>query len=409
MSSSRRLLDICPKVVPAGAVSELVIRATDDFHFQPTANYEVQCFPREAIGSDHAEPGIAPADVHVSGDGKLHIRFAFLGEQEYAIFVYAVAEEKRTLLAELSVYSLEDDLFALRPFKGDFHMHSNRSDGKDSPAHVAAACRRIGLDFMALTDHRQYQPSLDAIAAFADMPIDLKMYPGEEVHPPENTVHIVNFGGRFSINALFDDDTYRREVSDIEQSLSENFTPKDRYRYASCVWCYEKIRQAGGLSLFCHPYWIINERYCVPESLIEALLRNKPFDAFEIIGGFPRANTERNALQIARYHEERAKGRTYPIVGVSDAHGCERDELFGWYYTIVWAPSADLSEIINGVKSFHSVAIEAVPDAPVHIHGPFRLVKYAYFLLREVFPAHDALCREEGELMMAHLTGDATA
>ena len=31
------------------------------------------------------------------------------------------------------------------------------------------------------------------------------------------------------------------------------------------------------------------------------------------------------------------------------------------------------------------------------------------FLLREVFPLHDELCREEGEWMEAHLRGDATA
>jgi len=31
------------------------------------------------------------------------------------------------------------------------------------------------------------------------------------------------------------------------------------------------------------------------------------------------------------------------------------------------------------------------------------------FLTREVFPLHDELCKEEGEWMAAHLTGDASA
>jgi hypothetical protein len=36
-------------------------------------------------------------------------------------------------------------------------------------------------------------------------------------------------------------------------------------------------------------------------------------------------------------------------------------------------------------------------------------VKFALFLMREVFPQHDALCREEGDLMLSHLRGDAGA
>jgi hypothetical protein len=36
-------------------------------------------------------------------------------------------------------------------------------------------------------------------------------------------------------------------------------------------------------------------------------------------------------------------------------------------------------------------------------------VKYSHFLLREVFPLHDALCVEEGRLMIEHLSGDREA
>jgi hypothetical protein len=40
-----------------------------------------------------------------------------------------------------------------------------------------------------------------------------------------------------------------------------------------------------------------------------------------------------------------------------------------------------------------------LPGEVVRVYGPFRLVKYALFLLREVFPAHDELCREESAAM----------
>jgi len=57
----------------------------------------------------------------------------------------------------------------------------------------------------------------------------------------------------------------------------------------------------------------------------------------------------------------------------------------------------------------YSVAVEALPNETPRAFGPFRLVKYALFLMREVFPQHDELCREEGRLMRRHLAGDAHA
>jgi hypothetical protein len=110
---------------------------------------------------------------------------------------------------------------------------------------------------------------------------------------------------------------------------------------------------------------------------------------------------------VARYHEERARGKRIPIVGVSDSHGCDPEDLFGWYYTIVFAPSNDLPALVGAIKDLFSVAVEALPGQPARAYGPYRLVRYAQFLLRELFPRHDALCAEEGRLMLAHAAGEA--
>ena len=195
-----------------------------------------------------------------------------------------------------------------------------------------------------------------------------------------------------------------RETADLP-------TGERRYQYASCVWCYRKIRQAGGLAIFCHPYWVTHRAYNVPEWLIERHLADRPFDAFELIGGFHMHEAESNVLQVARYHEQRTRdpARPIPVVGVSDAHGCERGELFGWYYTIVLAASPSLPDVIDAVRGCYSVAVEALPGAPPRAHGPMRLVKFAQFLLREVFGARDELCAEEGRLMLSHVAGDPAA
>ncbi len=100
-------------------------------------------------------------------------------EDEY---ILKLEDESGKVLEEFSIYALKSDLYDLRPYKGDFHMHSCNSDGKETAAYVAASCRRVGFDFMALTDHGKYDPSLEAMAAMKQMDCDMLCCPGEEVH-----------------------------------------------------------------------------------------------------------------------------------------------------------------------------------------------------------------------------------
>lgn len=407
MRDEVRFFEVTPRVVPAGRESEIVVRPLyEHCRIEPGEAMEVRCFPCEELG---AGPVPRPIDARLE-EGALRVRGVFEAEQEHVILVETAREGRRVVVGDFRVYSLEADLYARRPYRGDLHMHSCRSDGREAPAYVAACCRRIGLDFMALTDHRRYEPSLEAMRAYEGVPIDLRLYPGEEVHPPANPVHMVNFGGSFSVNALFGDrERYEAGVRAVLERLGDPPPGVDAYQYASCVWCFERIREGGGLGIFCHPYWFTNHRYEPAGALTSHLLREQPYGALEVIGGYHLYETESNALQVARYHEERAAGRRIPIVGVSDAHGCERGELFGWYWTLVFARRCELADLIDAITDLHSVAVEALPGQAPRAHGPFRLAKYAQFLLREVLPLHDALCEEEGRLMLAHVAGDGGA
>jgi hypothetical protein len=399
-------LNATPRIVRADGMAEIAITTPGGLS---DGAYRVTVYPLEMSA------GWGEAVAVAASGGVVRVRQRFGGEQEYLLRVERVEGDTATLLGDVRVYALAPDLFARRPFKGDLHMHSLRSDGKDAPAEVAAACRAIGYDFMALTDHWQYAPSLEAIAAFADAPIALRMYPGEEIHhnAPYCPVHIVNFGGTESVNDRIaaDPETYAREVAAIAETLDDPaLTPAWRTNYAQCLWTYRRIRAAGGLSIFCHPYWFEGQRwYNVPEPIIARHFADLPFDAYELISGYQLHEVESNLLQVARYHEERAAGVRLPIVGVSDAHGCRTGILFGWYYTLVFAPSLELADLRQSVRDLYSVAVEALPGQTPRAHGPHRLVKYAQYLLRELYPAHDALCAEEGALMHAYLAGDLAA
>lgn len=411
MKRENLYFELTPRIVRADRKATVRIRPLfDHCRFEPDAEYAVSYFPAEEFALRSGWPATSRLILKPSR-GALRVPLYFEGEQEHVLLVERVSDGQRKPVGEFRLYSLAPDLFVRRPYKGDFHIHSCRSDGLESPGYVAGACRRIGMDFMALTDHRRHAPSLEAQRAYARLDVDLRIHPGEEVHPPDNPVHIVNFGGGFSLSEFFarKEKRYRREVKAVQQKLGPLPPGVNAYQYASCLWCFDRIREAGGLGVFCHPYWFTDHRYAPAGALTSHLFRMQPFDAYEVIGGYELHAVDSNTLQVARYHDERAAGRRIPIVGASDAHGCEAGQFFGWYYTIVFAPSPGLPDVIENVKMLYSVAVEALPGAAARAYGPFRLVKYALFLLRELMPQHDELCREEGRLMLARLAGDHDA
>lgn len=408
MREELRFFEVTPKIIFANTTVEIEIKFLAKHEaFDPNTYYEIFYYPLErfsAIGEyTYQEKQMVKAEK-----GNLKLTQHFVGEQEHVIIVTNTSTNKKY---KFNFYSLNKDLFDRKPYKGDIHMHSHQSDGKESPGFVTASCRKIGLDFMALTDHRKYHPSIECQETFKDLDLDILIARGEEVHPENNNVHIINFGGSFSVNELMNEnkENYYCEVKKIEETINHIEDKDARYQCASSMWCFNKIREGGGLSIFCHPYWQVNDGYYISDTVTTFMYENQPYDANEVIGGYHKYEFESNTLQIARYYEERAKGRKIPIVSVSDAHGCEESDLFGWFYTVVFADSNKQEDIISSIKDLYSVGIEAPEGEAVRPVGPFRLVKYALYLIREVFPLHDELCFDEGKLMIRYISGDTSA
>jgi hypothetical protein len=413
-----RKYTVSPKIIPIRTPA--TIKITPRFRhvaFPEPGSLTVTVFPmeegprkvREARRQATAEP--AQSQRHEIPhwemvDGEMILTLTVEEEQEVTILVDDTSTGTTKRFAEFRLFALAPDLYSLRPYKGDLHAHSSFSDGLEPPEYVAAAGRRMGFDFMAITDHHRYEPSIRAIEAFSGLDTGLTLFPGEEVHPPGSPIHIVNFGATESVNALFDSEAYATEVRRIETELEG--LPEERREaesiYARAAWACGKIRESGGLAIFCHPSWVTRNRYDVPEAATSLMFAGRPFDALELVGGYPLREVESNALQIARYVQESVAGGAMPVVGSSDAHGVETGELFGWYYTVVFARNA--SELIPAVKGNMSVAVDAVPGSDPRPYGPFRLVRLTAFLFREYFPIHDALCRREGELLLELVGAD---
>jgi predicted metal-dependent phosphoesterase TrpH len=396
-----RMFDIRPKIVRTGQPAAITVRPRYRKWHGP---FRVTATGMEGRG------GSAPVILEGvrGGTGGITFDLPFPAEQEYLVRIEETGAGDPVFVGEVRLYALDDDLLPFLPWKGDVHMHSTRSDGREEPGYVAAACRRIGLDFMALTDHRLYEPSREAIRAFDGCPTNLLMMPGEEVHPPGTGAHLLNVGGSESVNAMLGSPAYREGVARIAAAAID-VPAEHRAAYAACAWCLGRIRDLGGIAILPHPYWETHDAYNVPEPLLAALFDHQPFDAYEVLGGYASQYREANSLQVARYHEETARGRHIPAMGNSDAHGCERGELFGWYYSIVFAERNERGSLAGAIRGLRSVAVEQSPGEFPRIYGPFRLVRFAHYLLREVFPLHDVLAAEEGSLMLRWLDGDRGA
>ena len=404
-----RHFDIGPLVVSADRKTTIEIRPRQE---QCVCDeYDISAFPMDGYGP---QGGWREPDVHTvktDDDGIARIELQFDGEQEHMLQLTWTHARGRVQEEEFRIYSVRDDLLGRRPYKGDLHLHSFYSDGNSTPAYVAGACRRVGYDFMALTDHGMYGPSQMAMEAYESLPIDLQLYAGEEVHAPHTRSHILAIGGNYSVNDLYaDEETYSADLAAIRDALGDLPDGVDPDEAACCKWVFDNIRKAGGLGVFCHPFWIAGRRYHPGMPLTEYLFDKLPFDAYEVIGGY-NPDCDSNTLQVLLHNQLQAEGKRIPVVGVSDAHGCDGQKggTFGWQYTIAFAPSPQFADVAAAIRDCYAVAMEFIPTDRARPTGPLRLAKYALFCEREIFPMHDELCVEEGRLMQAHLAGDESA
>ncbi|OGV54014.1 MAG: hypothetical protein A2X49_15165 [Lentisphaerae bacterium GWF2_52_8] len=418
-----RFYDVYPKVVPADKTSTIHIVGRfpqKDFR-KVDGVLDLGYVGGDGLLLDGTVPAWAEfgnlPDFKMDADGLISVQIFFRGEGEHTLRLSASKDTQRWTIADFKIYSLGPDLLSLRPFRGDMHMHSGYSAcsvGKETPAYLAASCRRVGLDFMSIADHRNYQSSLEAVRALNTWPSDFRCYPAEEVHEVDSyKLHIINFGGRFSVCELMDKDNgaiYQRELSGYSAALNAEPDEKLRTIMAASDWCFDKIHEAGGLAIFCHPHWRPVERFHLPTRIKEYILKQNKYDAMEIVGhsaiGPPQR--EMNALSIAWWQKSCIEqGRMIPVVGNSDSHLCE--EHLGHNATIVFAKSPDLPDLIAAIKEGRSVAGEFIAGEFPHLFGDFRLLAFSHFLLREFFPEHDEICAREGELMLGSLSGNSVA
>ena len=424
--------DVFPKVFAAGKETEIHIRALGGRPlFLPHTEYKLV-----VCALEHGSPELWPENadyrertVRSDESGNFTFTHTFDSEQQY--FLRLIDADGKEL-ADFPVYCVAEDLCGRYPFIGDLHIHTTGSDGRQTPEVTCANYRRHGYDFMVVSDHNRYYPSLQAIRFYKDIPTELTIVPGEEVHlrkvrEHRNPVHIVNFGGEFSINALVEGTASEEVGTDLSvrairsenvpdvmtipqfealmQSLADEADLPEgvaKIPYVVCKWIFDRIRDANGLGIYAHPNWL-QDVYHVPEVFTDYIMQTRPFDAFEVLGG--ENYYEQNGFQTVRYYTEMAKGNRFPVVGSTDSHSsCPSNRNAFICSTIIFSPENERRALIAAVKDFYSVAVDTI-SREFRLVGENRFVRYGCFLLKEYFPLHDELCFEEGRLMKQAATG----
>lgn len=427
--------DVFPKVLQAGKKTTVHIRQAGGRLFFFHNEHYTAVVTWLNGGAQQYNPASAfrkEIDAVANEENGFDIELTLPEEGEYRIRIEGEEKRQRKRSFVFCLYAVEKDLVGMYPFIGDLHMHTNRSDGAHDPENVAASYRSHGYDFLAMTDHDRYYPSLQAMESFKDIPTEFNLVPGEEVHLPDVNgfsinPHTVNFGGEYSINALVEDvaieemgkDKKYRSVRDDcpDVMTQEEYSAKmtelakhiavpdnvDPVLAATLKWIYDEIRAAGGLAIFPHPTWVTRDCFHDPDVLNDWMVENKIFDAFEVLGG--ERYFEQNGFQTVRYYEDRARGYRYPVVGSTDSHSCTPENPGAYICsTIVFSPENERKALIDSIKNFRSVAVDTI-SKEFRLVGEMRYVRYGCFLLKNYFPIHDDACFEEGRLMKQAIYG----
>lgn len=209
-------------------------------------------------------------------------------------------------------------------YRGDCHLHSWHSDGRRTPAEIAALARAAGLDFLNSSDHNTHAAHAHWADAAGD---DLLVLLGEEVTTRNG--HVLALG-------------------------TEPGTFVDwRYRARDGRWARfaRDIRRAGGLVVPAHPHadcvgcgW----RFGFAEA-----------DVVEVWNGAWTPDDEMAlAAWDARLAASARDGRAWlPAMGDSDAH---RDpDVVGLPQTVVLADGLTREAILEGLRAGRSYVAES--------------------------------------------------
>lgn len=138
-------------------------------------------------------------------------------------------------------------------YRGELHCHTVHSDGDSQPRDLIALAKRLGLDFLAITDHNVTSHLVDEAALY---PEDLILIPGYEVTTYKGHWNI--WGNTHWID--FRIETAKEMEQKIREALAHGYLPSCNHpcRYG-CTWQFEHIQGYQSVEVWNGPWERSNE------------------------------------------------------------------------------------------------------------------------------------------------------
>ncbi len=127
--------------------------------------------------------------------------------------------------------------------KGGLHTHTTRSDGRMDPADVIKLFKANGYDFLAITDHRNYN-----FKNFAPE-VDMTIIPGMEF---DNGFHRLEYGGFRCFHSVCLGPS-KEDGNGFEQD--QQFESADAQTQEAYQPYLDDIHEKKNLTMYCHPEW----------------------------------------------------------------------------------------------------------------------------------------------------------
>jgi hypothetical protein len=204
-------------------------------------------------------------------------------------------------------------------YRGDLHVHSVHSDGRDTLPEVLAAARSAGLDFLASTDHNTSSAGLEWGRVVPD---DYLVVNGEEV---------TTRGGHWTALGI-----PAGSWIDWRYRVQDGAFP----RYAA------QVRALGGMVVACHPF--------SPFPGTTWTFGYDDVDAIEVWNG-PWTLDDQTAVE--QWHALLVAGHYLPATGSSDSHGAHQP--VGHPHTVVRAGSLATGALVDAIRQGRSWLAES--------------------------------------------------
>jgi len=334
----------------------------------------------------------------------IHLTYTMLYVGEFVIKVNFTYKESKAVI----LYCLDKDMIKLKPLKGDLHMHTIYSDGKRTPLAMCLSSMESGMDFISITDHDNYNGSLQAIKNVEEANLDILVLPGEEVTVGNGDTsgngHMLSINSNKSIDDQRKDTAvYEKELEEITQNIKKELSGKniESVHYAKNIWVINKIKEAKGISILCHPKWLYhNSKYHLHQPLYKEMLKNSTIDCVEVVGDIDKIE-ELNNMTYLTYMEIKNKHKYLAPIANTDAHDSDHDA--GERFTIVFAKEKTNEGIVEAIKEGFTCAVLKRGDKEHQFIANSDLAHYAYFLIQEYFPKHQKLRNKLAKLYLDEL------